>query len=752
MKRSGLLCVGVLLSALLPARAAEAPTSVLAGHSAHGEAFNEGPRQKARLLTGTGKVHLPVTTRAEQVQAFIDQGVGQLHGFWYFEAERTFRQAAALDPDCAMAYWGMAMANVNNATRAKSFIAQATTRKAKASRREQLWIEAYAAYFGGQGSEQDRRRELVRRLEDIRYEFPGEIEARAFLAFQLWDNASHGIAIPSKAAVDAIIQEVLDVEPMHPVHHYRIHLWDGDKPERALASAARCGQSSPTIAHMWHMSGHIFVGLHRYADAAWQQEASARVDHRHMMEDGVLPDQIFNYAHNNQWLIEDLEFVGRAHDAVALAKNMIELPRHPRYNTLNVRPDGRPYGVHGSSSQGRRRLIETLYRFEMWDEAIRLANTVYLEPTALIAEQVKRLRLLGVAYFTKGDRKAGQAQIAALEKLSHDRPAAAKASKKKDPKGGPGRRRRRGNRSGSDKQAIAAALGELRAYDLLAAGDMAKAKTAFDKIHDIPTDRQARIWLRLGDGDRAERVARDSAQHGTNQVHAQSVLIEVLWQRGKKEEAKKRLVEFRPLSGYLDLDVPTMRRLALVAHALGWPADWRVKPTVASDVGVRPPLAALGPVHWQPTQAPDWTLPDANGRSVSLHDYRGKPVVVIFFLGTSCGHCVEQLSAFAPMVDRFRQAGIALVAISIEPASGLKRAYRLSKLAADVPVLSDHSYKTFKAYRAFDDFENVPLHGTFFIDGHGLVRWHDISYEPFTDVTFLLTEAKRLLSLPTPAT
>ena len=57
-------------------------------------------------------VRFPVTVAQPELQAYFDQGVGQLHGFWYFEAERTFRQIAAEDPECAMAYWGMAMANV----------------------------------------------------------------------------------------------------------------------------------------------------------------------------------------------------------------------------------------------------------------------------------------------------------------------------------------------------------------------------------------------------------------------------------------------------------------------------------------------------------------------------------------------------------------------------------------------------------------------------------------------------------------
>src|SRR5688572_18367355 len=81
----------------------------LFGHSVHGGAFNEGPRQAAVLLPGTGNENFEITTKNDEARKFFNQGIGQLHGFWYFEAERSFRQAAKLDPDCAMAYWGIAM-------------------------------------------------------------------------------------------------------------------------------------------------------------------------------------------------------------------------------------------------------------------------------------------------------------------------------------------------------------------------------------------------------------------------------------------------------------------------------------------------------------------------------------------------------------------------------------------------------------------------------------------------------------------
>src|SRR5688572_10648222 len=292
-----------------------AEAAVPAGHSMHGEAFDEGPRQAAYLMEGTGKVRFPVTTTSPEAQKFFEQGVGQLHGFWYFEAERSFRQAAALDPACAMAYWGMAVANGGNEKRAKEFIKQAAQRKEKVSKREAMWIDGLNDYY--HGSEKDdakRRRNHIRSLEAIVQEYPDDIEARAFLAWRIWDSKSK-LPISSLQAVDALLDQVFQAEPMHPAHHYRIHLWDEEKPERALAAAARCGQASPAVAHMWHMPGHTYSKLHRYEDAVYQQEASARVDHARMMRDRVMPYQIHNYAHNNEWCVRNLAYVGRVSDA-----------------------------------------------------------------------------------------------------------------------------------------------------------------------------------------------------------------------------------------------------------------------------------------------------------------------------------------------------------------------------------------------------------------------------------------------------
>ena len=314
-----------------------------AGHSVHGEAFNEGPRQSAYLMAGMPNVHFEVKHSNDEAQKFFDQGIGQLHGFWYFEAERSFRQALKIDPACVMAYWGMARSNINNMERGRGFLAKAVERKGEVSKREQMWIDSLAAYYrlnatkDQKDNSKQRREEFIHALENIVEQFPDDIEAKAFLVFQIYDNMGEW-PIGSRMAVDALTAEVLRVNPMHPIHHYRVHLWDGSEDaRRSLNSAAFCGQTGPGIAHLWHMpGGHTYTPLHRYRDAVWQQEASNRVDHFYMIHDAVMPDLIHNYAHNSDWLSRNLCLLGRVHAALDIAMNLDEMPRHPKYNTLDA--------------------------------------------------------------------------------------------------------------------------------------------------------------------------------------------------------------------------------------------------------------------------------------------------------------------------------------------------------------------------------------------------------------------------------
>ena len=744
----------ILLPALLCA-AGNPPTGeeVPAGHSYHGEVFNEGPRQGAWLMGNTGDVHFPITTASAEVQEFFDQGVGQLHGFWYLEAERSFRHIAALQPGCAMAYWGMAMANVNNDRRARDFIDEARARMEGVSERERMWIESLHRYHHGEEKDDKRRsRRFIRDLESLIDRWPEDPEPRAFLAWAAW-NYRRQHPIGSHQAVSSLIGEVLDTNSMHPAHHYRIHLWDRERPDRALASAALCGQSAPGIAHMWHMPGHIYSGLHRYADAAWQQEASARVDHAHMMRARLLPDRIFNFSHNNEWLIRNLNHLGRARDAIDLARNMIELPRHPRYNTVSRRTS--------SSAYGRRRLMETLVRYELWEELLRLADTVLLEPSGVESDIIQRQNSLGLAAWQLGDADRLRSGRESLEELlarkRRERLEAADEAERKAVADDQAEDKvaeamvsamRRFSRSITD---LRAALARMDLYLALLEDRPEEARRHLGKTRGLPADQRARIHLALGEEEKAVEIIGKAVESSPGQVRVHAAAVEILHRAGRDEEAREMFGRLQDTASHLDDDLPVTLRLDRIASDLSIPVPWKRPFQVPDDTGIRPDLDSLGPFRWSPWQAPGWSLDSLHDGPVSLADYRGRPVLLVFYLGYGCAHCVEQLAAIVPRAGEFENRDIAIVAISTESRAELEKAYKESRLLEDIPfpILANPSLDIFRSYRAFDDFEDVPLHGTFLIDGTGAVRWQDIGYEPFTDVDFILEESRRLLSQPT---
>jgi peroxiredoxin len=193
-------------------------------------------------------------------------------------------------------------------------------------------------------------------------------------------------------------------------------------------------------------------------------------------------------------------------------------------------------------------------------------------------------------------------------------------------------------------------------------------------------------------------------------------------------------------------------RLRPVADLLGYDADWRLPRAVPSDVGFRPALDTLGPFRWSPSPAPSWSLVDANNTEIGSQDFLGRPYIIIFYLGHGCLHCAEQLEAFGPRLGDFEAAGIEFVAISSDDREGLTKS--IEQYNGVIPfkrLVSDEKLKVFKSFRAYDDFEQQPLHGTFLIDSRGLIRWQDISYQPFMDHEFLLHEAQRLLQQSEPS-
>ena len=732
------------------------PSAPLPGHSAHGVAFNKGPRQAARWMEGkTGNVSFPIKTNSAEAQQFFNQGIGQLHGFWTLEAERSFRQVLKLDPDNPMAYWGMAMANGTN-SRAKEFAEKAVKHQERADEKGRLWIAARAA-FQKESDKKKRETAYLKALQSISTKYPEDVEAKAFVVLQMYRNGVRGKKTSHYETIDKLISEILKVNPMHPCHHYRIHLWDYKDSKRAVSSIGKCGQAAPGIAHMWHMPGHILSRLKRYHDASWQMEASARVDHALQMRDGVLPDRIHNFAHNNEWLTRNLSHAGRVNHAVTMAKNMIELPRIP-----SVKSDGTwSVSTRGSHSYGKRHLHGLLQNYELWNEIIALKDTHYLRPGKSAADRAKWQRLVASAYFNTGKTAEGDLLLTEMEKLLTEQTAgkkkagdAAEAKAKEEKKKAADIRKARTAAERPFSSAISAltrGIAEVKMHRALAAGDKKAAKELLAKASDIRNERKALIQHRIGDTAGALTTVAATVKSAAEQARPLAAQAYLLHAAGKAKEAKAAFEHLRRIAPEADLSVEAFARLAPLAQSLGLPDDWRKEPAEAKDMGLRPDLDQLGPFRWQPSPAPQWTLRDKTGKPLTLNAYKGKPVLVVFYLGKGCSHCMEQLNEFAPAVDKFNKIGVELVAVSTDTVTGLQETF--PAYAPDVkhfpfPLVSDARLDTFKAFRAYDDFEKTPLHGTFLIDSSGKIRWQDISHEPFTAVDFLLEEAERLLSLP----
>lgn len=762
------LCIASLILASVGLTHAD---HALPGQSVHGESFNEGPRQAAVLIPGCGKVNFVISTKKPKAQAFFNQGVGQLHGFWYFEAERSFRQVATLDKECPMAFWGMAMANSGNEKRAKEFIKKAVALKEKANAHEKLWITTLETFYkeskDDKRDKKQRALDYIRDLETIVQEYPDDIEAKAFLVWKTW-HANDVAPITSYVAVNAVLDQVFAANPEHPAHHYRIHLWDSRKPVQALKSAAVNGQIAPGIAHMWHMPGHTFSKLKRYDDAAWQQEASTRIDHAYMIKNWILPNLIHNYAHNEEWLIRTYNELGRANDAIGLAKSLIRTPQHPDNNTLDKESN--------TASYGRTRLIDTLIKWELWDELLSVTDSPLIGPVIQPSHEATRLRARGIAYYFKENPQGLATALSALEALeTKTQEAKAKDAKKATTtKKVPARLTRRKldedkpeatktetDKASSDKteeaktdtpktektkaDTVAKALADLRALNSVITHSKT-AEATIKKATDMPKELSLKLWLKLDQKVAAEEALKKLPQD----LAGLATKTEALVALGKTDDAKKTLIEVKKLAFAMDNHLPIKQRLDVLSKTLGDKTDWNASTPKRSDSGTRPSLETLGPVHWAPPTAPKWEALTLDGKPVNETQFTDKPHILLFYLGAACTHCMKQVNDFAKAAPEYEKAGISLAAVTREPLSLASRITEQmsSKKLPPFPIYCDPGLAMFKTFRAYDDFEEEPLHAAVLIDAKGRLRWIDVSWEPFSDTAFLLKEAQRLISLP----
>src|SRR6266478_5597077 len=227
-----------------------------------------------------GKVNFPTSCTAE-VQPTIEKGVALLHSFQYTESEKTFADAIAREPKCAMAHWGKAMArfeqlwefpNDKKLKEGRKDIAKAR-KLHPATAREQGFLDAAAAFFLNKSklTHTERIKAYSDSLERFYAQSPGDPEIGAFYALSLvalaYTDEPNMLALQKKAI--SVLQPLLQQYPAHPgIAHYLIHA--ADRPELAaqgLEAARRYAAIAPDSSHALHMPSHIFVRLGLWQDS-----------------------------------------------------------------------------------------------------------------------------------------------------------------------------------------------------------------------------------------------------------------------------------------------------------------------------------------------------------------------------------------------------------------------------------------------------------------------------------------------------
>jgi hypothetical protein len=232
-----------------------------------------------------GRVELPNSGAPAAQEPFL-RGLAALHSFWYDEAADLFREAQALDPGFALAYWGEAMTynhplwNQHDGDGGRAVLARlAPTREERAakagSERERGYLAtAEVLYDPVLTDKAARDRAYAESWQRLYEAVPADLEAKSFYALSLQGLGGEE-ELRQRMRSAALVEEVFAVNPLHPgAAHYLIHAYDD--PVHAplgLRAAEVYASIAPAANHALHMPSHIFVQL-----GLWERVAASNVD------------------------------------------------------------------------------------------------------------------------------------------------------------------------------------------------------------------------------------------------------------------------------------------------------------------------------------------------------------------------------------------------------------------------------------------------------------------------------------------
>src|SRR2546423_5885646 len=237
-----------------------------------------------------GRVHLQTSCTPEAQEKF-DRGLAMVHSFYYPDSVQAFTEAAAADPQCAIAYWGIAISHRPNPlilplTSAVLKNGLEAVEKGKAigakTERERDWLEAIEPYYKDYDKVDQTQRGLAyeKAMEALMQKYPDDPESAVFYALALNETALHSDkSFANQLKAGAILEKIEAKLPDHPgVLHYLIHTYDYPTlAQRGLGAANRYAEVAPAAQHAQHMPSHAYSMLGLWAQSVASNTKSRAV-------------------------------------------------------------------------------------------------------------------------------------------------------------------------------------------------------------------------------------------------------------------------------------------------------------------------------------------------------------------------------------------------------------------------------------------------------------------------------------------
>ncbi len=295
----------------------------------------------APRLQNLGVHKFPVSTKVARAQLFMNQGLNLTYGFNHAEAGRAFAEAARLDPNLAMAYWGQALVlgpNINAPMepavepQALELIRKAVALKGKTTPRERAYIDALATRYTGKADDRAKAdRAFADAMQKMTRAFPDDLDAATLYAESVMDLRPWGYFMRDGQPYDetrqimATLERVIDRHKNHPgALHLWIHLWEStDTPEKAEAEADRLLPLVPGAGHLVHMPAHIYQRVGRHADVIRSNQMAAKADEDYIAQckaQGLYP--LGYYPHNLHFIWMGATAAGQKQLALESARKL----------------------------------------------------------------------------------------------------------------------------------------------------------------------------------------------------------------------------------------------------------------------------------------------------------------------------------------------------------------------------------------------------------------------------------------------